>query len=163
MARETLEELQARATKAEKREKAMRARAEQLQAAYDAREERNAKTRRFRLGEVVESIMFDEPELLATLKELVQHEPLEHVRAAFRLGGDGPSWFEQPGGEDAKSAVDTRRVRLGMLVERMLLFDGALRAPVEALMREQSPYVRGVFGLDGDGANWFAQRAQRQR
>jgi hypothetical protein len=160
MARETLEELEARAAKAEKRAKAMRARAEQLQATYDAREERNAKTRRFRLGAVVEGFLFDEPELLATLKELVQHEPLEHVRVAFRLAGGGPSWFEKPDGDEAQVVIDTRRVRLGMIVERMLPVDAALCARLERIMQQQSPYVREVFGLEGNGPSWFCPRRE---
>jgi hypothetical protein len=104
---------------------------------------------------VLEGFLFDEPELLARFKDIVQHEPLEHVRVAFRLVGGGHSWFEKPDGEDAKSGIDTRRVRLGMIVERMLPFEPALCARMEALVCQQSPYVREVFGLDGDGPSWF--------
>jgi hypothetical protein len=76
---------------------------------------------------------------------------------AFRVVGDGPSWFEKPNGEDAKSAIDTRRVRLGMLVERVLPFDPTLCSRLEALMQQQTLYVRAVFGLESDGPSWFVR------
>jgi hypothetical protein len=66
-----------------------------------AREERDAKTRRYRLGQALEGFLFDEPELLAQLKDVVQHEPLKHVRVAFRLVGGGPSWLDKPDGDDS--------------------------------------------------------------
>jgi hypothetical protein len=96
--------------------------------------------------------------VLAQINDMVQHEPLEHVRVAFRLVGGGPSWFEQPDGEDAKVAIDTRRFRLGMIVERMLPLEPALCARLKELMQQQSPYVREVFGLEGAGPSWFARR-----
>jgi hypothetical protein len=160
MARETLDQLEARAAKATKRAQQMLHRAERLRDRALAREERDAKTRRYQLGQVLESFVFDEPELLAQLKTIVQHEPLEHVRAAFRLVGGGPSWFEQPERDEATSAIDTRRVRLGMILEQLLRSDAALRDRMEALMLQQSPRVRGVFGLDGEGRSWFDTRAQ---
>jgi hypothetical protein len=151
--------------KADKRARQLLHRAESLQARHQAREERDAKTRRYRLGQVLEGFLFEEPELLAQIKDIVQHESLEHVRVAFRLVGGGPSWFEQPDGEEAKVAIDTRRVRLGMAVERILPFEPALCARMEALMQQQAPYVREVFGLngDGDGTSWFSRITQRQR
>jgi hypothetical protein len=160
MARQTSDELAARAAKAEKRALQMYHRAERLHERAQAREERNAKTRRYRLGQVLEGFVFDEPGLLAQFKEIVQHEPLEHVRVAFRLVGDGPSWFEKPDGEDAPSAIDTRRVRLGIIVERMLPFDDALTERMEALVQQQSSYVRGVFDLEGNGPSWFDAQAR---
>lgn len=153
-------ELEALSAKSAKRVRQLLSRVEQIEDRMRAREEWNAKTRRYRLGQVLESFLFDEPELLAKFKHIVQHEPMEHVRVAFRLVGDGPSWFELPDGEDAKSAIDTRRVRLGMILERVLPFDGALRARLAALMQQQSPYVREVFGLDGNGPSWFDRSAR---
>lgn len=144
--------------KAEKRAAHMLARVERLQDRRRAREERAAKTRRYRLGQMLEGFLFEEPELLAQLNDIVQHEPLEHVRVAFRLVGGGPSWFDKPDGDDAKSVIDTRRVRLGMIVERVLPFDDALRARMEALIRQQSAYMREVFGLEGSRPSWFASR-----
>jgi hypothetical protein len=156
MARRTLDDRNAIA-KAEKRASQLLHRAESLQARHAAREERDAKTRRYRLGQVLEGFLFEEPELLAQIKHMVQHEPLEHVRVAFRLVGGVPSWFEKSDGADGKSAIDTRRVRLGMIVERVLPSEHALCARMEALMQQQSPYVREVFGFDGDGPNWFSR------
>jgi hypothetical protein len=157
MARQTLDDRNAIA-KADKRARQLLHRAESLRARHQAREERDAKTRRYRLGQVLEGFLFEEPELLAQIKDMMQHEPLEHVRVAFRLLGGGPSWFEQPDGEGAKVAIDTRRIRLGMIVERMLPFEPALCARLKELMQQQSPYVREVFGLEGAGPSWFARR-----
>jgi hypothetical protein len=158
MARRPSRELEALSAKSAKRVRQLLNRVEQLEDRTRAREERSAKTRRYRLGQLLESFLFDEPELLAQFKDIVQHEPLEHVRVAFRLVGGGSSWFEKPEGEDVKSAIDTRRVRLGMIVERLLPFDPALCARLEVLMHQQSSYVREVFGLDGDGPSWFVQQ-----
>jgi hypothetical protein len=149
MARRTLDDRNAIA-KADKRARQLLHRAESLRARHAAREERDAKTRRYRLGQVLEGFLFEEPELLAQIKDMVQHEPLEHVRVAFRLLGGGPSWFEQPDGEDAKVAIDTRRIRFGMIVERMLPSDAALRARMEALLQRDNPRIRAVFGLTSD-------------
>ncbi|HEX5661412.1 MAG TPA: hypothetical protein VFX59_29685 [Polyangiales bacterium] len=45
---------------------------------------------------MLESFLFEEPALLAQLKDIVQHESLEHVRLAFRLVGVGRHGSRSP-------------------------------------------------------------------
>jgi len=120
------------------------------------REKKNEATRRYRLGLVLESFLFDEPALLARIEELVRMESAR-VRAAFALD-QSPSWFEQPVRDDPKKVVETRRARLGMLLER-LPADAALASRLETLMREQSPHVQAAFRIDGEERSWFQERA----
>jgi hypothetical protein len=88
MARRALEDRNAIA-KADKRASQLLHGAESLRARHPAREERDVKTRRYRLGQVLEGFLFDEPELLAQFKDLVQREPLEHVQVASGSSGVG--------------------------------------------------------------------------
>lgn len=117
------------------------------------RKKRAEATRHYRLGLVLESFLFDEPALLAEVERSMQSES-PRVREAFALNGT-PSWFAHPTWHDPKKTVDTRRYRLGMVLERLLPGDVALIGRVEALMRAQAPFVRDAFGMEGDGWSWF--------
>ena len=110
-------------------------------------------TRHYRLGLVLESFLFEDAGLLGRVRERIEQES-PRVRAAFALE-QAVSWFEQPERVDSKTVVDTRRFRLGMVLEGLLVGDGALIARVEGLMREQPTHVRDAFGLEGDGPSWF--------
>ena len=117
-------------------------------------------TRHYRLGLVLESFLFDDAVLIGRVRERIERES-PRVRAAFALE-ETASWFERPEQErvNAKTVVDTRRFRLGMVLERLLPGDAALIARVEALVREQPAHVRDAFGLEGEGTSWFDIRRQ---
>lgn len=132
------------------------ARLEVAHARARARNKRDEATRHYRLGLVLESFLFDEPALLAEVEMRIrEHAP--RVRAVFALDRS-PSWFALPTWNDPKKVIDTRRYRLGMVLERTLPGDAALSARVEALIREQATYVRDAFGMEGDGLSWFDER-----
>ena len=97
--------------------------------------------------------MFDEPALLAEVERRMRAQA-PRVREAFALD-EAPSWFAQPTWDAPKQTVDTRRYRIGMVLERLLPGDVALIARVEALMRAQAPFVRYPFGMEGEGLSWF--------
>lgn len=147
--RATLERLTQRAIVA-------KARLDVLLARQRTREKSQEATRHYRLGLVLEGFLFDEPALLARVKERIERES-SRVRAAFALE-ETASWFERPERVDSKTVVDTRRFRLGMVLEWLLPGDAALIARVEALMREQPVHVREAFGLEGEGPSWFSIR-----
>ena len=127
------------------------ARLEVAQGRARARKKRAEATRRYWLGVVLERFLFDEPALLAEMERSMRSES-PRVREAFGLDRP-PSWFAQPAKNDPKKAVDTRRYRLGMALERLLRGNVALITRVEALMRAQAPYVRDAFGMEG--VSWF--------
>ena len=91
--------------------------------------------------------------LLGRVRERIERGA-QRVRAAFALE-ETASWFERPERVDSKTVVDTRRFRLGMVLERVLPGDAALIARVEALVQEQPTHVRDAFGLEGAGPSWF--------
>lgn len=118
-------------------------RSETAQARVRVRDKRNEATRHYRLGLVLESFLFSEPALLARVEELVRQES-PRVRAAFALDKP-PSWFEEPKRDDPKEMVDTRRFRLGLVLERMMLADKELSARVKSRICEQPSHVQAAF------------------
>lgn len=150
------DKLRAQLERETQRASVAKARLDVLLARQRTREKSQEATRHYRLGLVLEGFLFDEPALLGRVRERIERES-QRVRAAFALD-EVSSWFEQPTRVDSKTVVDTRRFRLGMVLERLLPGDHALIARVEALMREQPAHVRGAFGLEGDGPSWFRIR-----
>jgi hypothetical protein len=149
----TLEKLETRRAVAERKLVQALARQQRAEARLRTRQKRASATRHYRLGLVLEGFVFDEPALLARVREWIERES-PRVREAFGLD-EAPSWFEQPVRDDPKKMVDTRRVRLGMVLERLLPEDEVLIARIEALIREQALHVQQAFGLGGEGESWF--------
>ena len=145
-----------RLNRAEQKLKHALARLEVAKARARTDEKRAEATRHYRLGLVLERFLFEEPALLAQVERRMRTQALR-VRKAFALDGT-PSWFAQPTWNDPKKMVDTRRYRLGMVLERLLPDDAPLIARVEALMRAQAPHVRDAFGMEGEGLSWFDER-----
>ena len=150
------DKLRAKLERETQRANVAKARLDVLLARQRTREKSQEATRHYRLGLVLEGFLFDDPVLLARVKERIERES-QRVRAAFLLD-EALSWFEQHERVDSKTVVDTRRFRLGMVLERLLPGDAALIARVEALTREQPTHVRDAFGLEGEGPSWFDKR-----
>ena len=129
------------------------ARLEVARARAQTRKKKAEATRHYRLGLVLESFLFDEPALLLEVERRMQRES-PRVREAFALD-ETPSWFAQPARGDPKKVVDTRRFRLGMVLERLLPGDEALITRVEGLMHAQAPHIRDAFGMESGGLSWF--------
>jgi vacuolar-type H+-ATPase subunit D/Vma8 len=115
-------------------------RANELKGHLAAHEKRQRATRHYRLGVILERILVEDVALRARIKACVERES-PRVRAVFALH-EPVSWFEQLDRADTKKAIDTRRFRLGMIAERLLPSDAALRARIEASVREQPPHVQ---------------------
>ena len=139
--------------RAEQKLRQVAARLEVARARERTRMKRAEATRYYRLGLVLESFLFDEPALLREVERRMQRES-PRVREAFALD-ETPSWFSQPARSDSKKVVDTRRFRLGMVLERLLPGDEALITRLEGLIRAQAPHIRNAFRMEGDGWSWF--------
>lgn len=110
-------------------------------------EKRQAKTRTYRLGKAIETVLFELPRRRKELEGIVRSMPEAHVFDAFRFGRSTPTWFDDPAGDDSVRDVDTRRFRLGVAVEQLLdrRERVTLRARLLHAVAEEPEHVRRLL------------------